>query len=60
MDVNAPFGGYKNSGIGREFGREGLAEYMELKSDVQTNAEIAVARPDPAPGSPPQQVHGCS
>jgi betaine-aldehyde dehydrogenase len=28
----APFGGYKQSGNGREFGRHGLAEYLETKS----------------------------
>jgi acyl-CoA reductase-like NAD-dependent aldehyde dehydrogenase len=27
-----PMGGYKTSGIGRELGREGLAEYLETKS----------------------------
>jgi betaine-aldehyde dehydrogenase len=27
-----PFGGYKQSGIGREMGPEGLASYRELKS----------------------------
>ncbi|QWF23455.1 aldehyde dehydrogenase [Nocardioides sp. LMS-CY] len=32
MDFAAPFGGYKSSGIGREFGPEGLAHYTELKS----------------------------
>jgi betaine-aldehyde dehydrogenase len=32
MDFMAPFGGYKGSGIGREFGREGLEHYLELKS----------------------------
>ena len=37
MDFNAPFGGYKLSGIGREFGPEGLSEYCELKS-VYTSA----------------------
>ncbi|MBM3133615.1 MAG: aldehyde dehydrogenase family protein, partial [Chloroflexi bacterium] len=26
-----PFGGYKQSGVGREFGHEGLAEYTEAK-----------------------------
>jgi len=34
MDFVAPFGGYKGSGIGREFGREGLEHYLELKSIV--------------------------
>lgn len=28
----APFGGYKQSGIGRELGRHGLAEYLQTKS----------------------------
>jgi len=28
----APFGGYKQSGIGREFGKFGLEEYLEVKS----------------------------
>jgi len=39
VDVNggrfnplAPFGGYKRSGIGREFGRYGLEEYFQIKS----------------------------
>ena len=31
-DVMAPFGGFKSSGIGREYGPEGLSEYVELKS----------------------------
>jgi aldehyde dehydrogenase (NAD+) len=33
-DFNAPFGGFKSSGIGREFGPEGLQHYVELKSVV--------------------------
>ncbi len=29
---DVPFGGYKNSGIGREMGRSGFEEYLETKS----------------------------
>ena len=32
MNLAAPFGGYKQSGIGRELGPEGLTPYLELKS----------------------------
>jgi len=31
-DVNAPFGGYKQSGNGREWGKEGLKEFLETKA----------------------------
>jgi aldehyde dehydrogenase (NAD+) len=34
LDISAPFGGFKQSGIGREFAGEGLAEYTELQSVV--------------------------
>jgi aldehyde dehydrogenase (NAD+) len=27
-----PLGGYKTSGNGREYGEEGFAEYLEIKS----------------------------
>ncbi|MFN2538053.1 MAG: aldehyde dehydrogenase [Mycobacteriales bacterium] len=37
-DTTAPFGGFKQSGLGREWGREGLDPYLELKS-------IAMPRP---------------
>ncbi|MER5393066.1 aldehyde dehydrogenase family protein [Saccharopolyspora sp. NPDC002686] len=32
FNPNAPFGGYKQSGNGREFGRHGLEEFLETKS----------------------------
>jgi acyl-CoA reductase-like NAD-dependent aldehyde dehydrogenase len=31
-DPAAPFGGFKASGVGREHGRDGLAEYLECKT----------------------------
>ena len=31
-DVTAPFGGYKQRGIGREGGRYGLMEFTQLKA----------------------------
>jgi acyl-CoA reductase-like NAD-dependent aldehyde dehydrogenase len=33
-DPNAPFGGYKRSGNGREYGVEGLEEFLEIKAVV--------------------------
>ncbi len=32
FNPNAPFGGYKQSGVGREYGRHGFEEFMEIKS----------------------------
>jgi aldehyde dehydrogenase (NAD+) len=34
FDFNAPFGGYKRSGNGREWGIEGFAEYLETKAII--------------------------
>ncbi len=31
LDMLGPFGGFKDSGVGREFGPEGFAEYLEHK-----------------------------
>ncbi|GAA3070673.1 aldehyde dehydrogenase (NAD+) [Streptomyces olivoverticillatus] len=31
-NLRAPFGGYKQSGVGRELGEHGLAEYLQTKS----------------------------
>jgi len=43
MDFIAPFGGYKSSGVGREFGKEGLEHYLELKSIVPPGAGMSAA-----------------
>jgi aldehyde dehydrogenase (NAD+) len=32
FNPNAPFGGYKQSGYGREYGRYGFEEFLETKS----------------------------
>ena len=33
-DFGAPFGGFKRSGNGREWGREGIEEYLEVMALV--------------------------
>jgi aldehyde dehydrogenase (NAD+) len=37
-DMNAPFGGYKQSGNGREWGSHGLEEFLEVKAVLGANA----------------------
>ena len=32
IDFSTPFGGFKESGVGREFGPEGLEGFLEMKS----------------------------
>jgi len=39
LDSQAPFGGYKHSGNGREWGAHGMEEYLELKSVYGYQAE---------------------
>ncbi len=40
MDFNAPFGGYKMSGNGREWGIFGLSEYLETKAIIGAGEQI--------------------
>jgi aldehyde dehydrogenase (NAD+) len=39
FDANTPFGGYKDSGLGRELGEYGLKNYQETKT-------VIIKRPD--------------
>ena len=39
MDISMPFGGYKHSGNGREFGDHAFAEFLELKSILGYNPD---------------------
>ena len=41
FDAAAPFGGFKQSGIGRELGEYGLANYTEVKT-----VTVNLARPN--------------
>src|SRR6476660_5649311 len=43
MDFMAPFGGCNGSGVGREFGPEGVDHYTELKSIIPPGAGVAAA-----------------
>jgi acyl-CoA reductase-like NAD-dependent aldehyde dehydrogenase len=40
-DINAPFGGYKQSGNGREWGAHGIEDFLELKAVMGAPADAA-------------------
>jgi aldehyde dehydrogenase (NAD+) len=48
FDAGAGFGGYRESGFGREGGREGMWEYLSLP-EPRAKAEAALSPIDPAP-----------
>jgi aldehyde dehydrogenase (NAD+) len=41
IDFNSPFGGLKASGIGREYGPEGLSSYLDHKSIYTSAAQLS-------------------
>ena len=45
LSERMPFGGYKQSGIGREFGEEGLNEYTEVRLSMSTTPGRATTSP---------------
>ena len=38
LDFTAPFGGYKQSGNGREWGEVGFEEFLEMKAVMDIDA----------------------
>jgi aldehyde dehydrogenase (NAD+) len=57
FDAACGFGGYRESGYGREGGREGLVEYLQPKWLKQA-ARLAPANPATAPSPSPQPAAG--
>ena len=37
LNLLAPYGGYKQSGLGREYGRFGFEEFLEVKAITTTH-----------------------
>ena len=42
FDANTPFGGFKDSGIGRELGEAGLRNYLESKTVIMKKPDDAL------------------
>ena len=49
ISFDGPFGGYKASGTGREYGPVGLSEYLEYKSVTRKRSPTADDEPHPPP-----------
>ncbi len=50
FDAACGFGGYRESGFGREGGAEGMREYLKTKNEWLTNESAVVAPPKPPEG----------
>lgn len=50
VEADVPFGGFKESGIGREYGTDGLKHYSEIRA---VSRPIMPPRPAAAPGAKP-------
>jgi len=48
FDASCGFGGYRESGFGREGGREGLGEYLKLRAEKKT-VPLKISSPAPSP-----------
>jgi aldehyde dehydrogenase (NAD+) len=53
FDAAAGFGGYRESGFGREGGREGMYEYLKAEWEVKAATEVSTARVA-SPGAAPR------
>ena len=53
FDAGAAFGGYKESGFGREGGRAGVVEYLKLADLPRTTTAAKAFRPSAGPGPAP-------
>jgi aldehyde dehydrogenase (NAD+) len=56
FDAACPFGGYRESGFGREGGREGLEAYLKPKADWLAGGSAVL--PAPQPSGKPAPAHG--
>jgi aldehyde dehydrogenase (NAD+) len=61
FDAAAGFGGYRESGFGREGGREGMWEYLKARDErraARREGNGAAPAEDGAQGAPPEQHNG--
>ncbi|MBO9308563.1 MAG: aldehyde dehydrogenase family protein [Chloroflexi bacterium] len=52
FDAASGFGGYRESGYGREGGREGMYEYLKMRADLAERTSLPVQAPSAAYSAP--------